>query len=69
MGHLSLEDIQKRSHEIQTSFSGINFENEDGSKAMIEGLESIKHEAAALWISACKHISGKDHELENGKTR
>jgi len=65
--NMNLEDIQKRNMEIITSFDGIDFENEDGTKAIKEGLESIKHEAAALWLRTCSLISGQDHELENGK--
>lgn len=65
---LSLEDIQKRNREIIASFQGIDFETQDGTKAIKEGLESIKHEAWALWLRACSLISGKNHELENGKT-
>jgi len=68
LSHLKLEDIQKRNKEIIASFDGINIDSDEGSKALKEWLESIKHEAWALWLIACKLISGKDHHLENGKT-
>jgi len=66
--HMSLEDIQKRNKEIISSFQDIGFSTESGSKAVIEWLESVKHEAGALWLIACRLISGKDHELTGGKT-
>lgn len=66
--NMSLEDIQKRSQEIKTSFENLEFESEDGTKAISEWLESIKHEAGALWLQACSLLSGKTHDLENGNT-
>ncbi len=63
---LTLEDIRERNQEIIASFADLDFDTDDGSKAIIEWLESVKHEAAALWVRACHLISWKDHELENG---
>jgi len=63
----SLEDLQKRIGEIKASFEGISFENEEGTKALKQWLESIKHEAAAIWLRTCTLISGKNYTLENGK--
>ncbi len=65
--HMSLEEIQKRNNEIQKSFQDIDFTSSEGTKALKEWLESIKHEAGALWLIACKHISGKTHSLEDGR--
>jgi len=62
----SLEKIQKRTAEIKAQFEWIDFESEDGTKALKEWLENIKHEAGALWISACKAINGKSFSLKNG---
>jgi preprotein translocase subunit SecA len=65
--HMSLEDIQKRNREIQVSFQEIDFETPDGTKAVKEGLESIKCEATALWLQACTLISGQTFMLPSGK--
>lgn len=65
---MTLEEIQARTSEIKTSFSGLDFNSPDGTKAISEWLESIKHEAAALWLRACTLISEKEHTLENWKT-
>lgn len=66
--NMTLEDIQKRNREIISSFDDIDFLSDEGTKSMREWLESIKHEAGALWLQACRLISGKEHTLENGKT-
>lgn len=65
---MTLEDIQARNMEIISSFKDLDLDTQDWSKAIKEWLESIKHEAGALWLRACSLISGIDHELENGKT-
>ena len=65
--HMSLEDIQKRNLEIRQSFEGIDFMSIEWSKAIQEWLESVKHEAAALWLRACSLISWTTHILGNGK--
>ncbi len=64
---MSLEDIQKRTLEIQASFAGIDFETQEGTKALKEGLANIRHEAAALWLRACSLISGQTFTLPSGK--
>lgn len=65
--YMTLKDVQKRNQEIITSFGGIDIESDDGTKAIKEGLESIKHEAWALWLRTCSLIAWQDHTLENGK--
>ncbi len=65
---MTLAEIQKRTQEIQESFSGLDFDTPNGTKAIQEWLESVKHEAWALWLRACDLISWKEHTLENGKT-
>jgi hypothetical protein len=42
---MSLPDIQKRNLELRAQFSGLDFASSDGTKAIGEGLENIKHEA------------------------
>ena len=64
---LSLEDIQRRTQEIKESFLHINFETGEGTKALKEGFESIKHEAAALWLRARSLIYWKTFSLPSGK--
>ncbi len=64
---MSLEEIKARNSEIKASFKDIDFETPEWTKALKEGLEEIKHEAAALWLLACKHISGKTYSLSNRK--
>ena len=66
--NISLEEIQKRTLEIKASFTWLDFNTPDGTKAISEGLENIKHEAGALWLRACTLISWQEHTLENGKT-
>ena len=63
----SLEDIQQRTEEIRKSFQGLDFQKEEDSLKISKQLENVKHEAAALWIAACKNISGKTHNLSDGK--
>lgn len=63
----SEEDIQKRTFEIKKSFEGINFETPEGTIDLKEGLASIKHEAAALWLQACTLLYGKTFTLPSGK--
>ena len=65
--NMTLEDIKKRTTEIKKSFEGIDFETEDGTKALKEWLGSIKHEAGALWLRACACINNQTHTLPNGK--
>jgi hypothetical protein len=64
---MTLEDIQKRNGEIKASFEHLNFQNPSDSKALKDGLESVKHEAAALWILTCKLLFGKTFTTESGK--
>lgn len=64
---MTLEDIVRRSAEIQSSFEGIDFETPEGTKALKEGLKNIRHEAAALWLRACSLISGQTFSLPSGK--
>lgn len=64
---MSLADIQTRTIEIKSSFAWLDFTSPDGTKAISEGLENIKHEAAALWLQTCRLISWKEYTLENGK--
>ncbi len=65
---MSLDNIKTRTSEIKTSFAWLDFTSPDGTKAISEGLENIKHEAGALWLRACTLISWKEHSLGNGKT-
>ncbi len=64
---MTLEDIQKRNQEIKASFEGVDFETPNGTQALKEGLESIKFEAAALWLRACSLITGQTFVLPSGK--
>ncbi|NDK10141.1 preprotein translocase subunit SecA [Candidatus Gracilibacteria bacterium] len=64
---MTLEDIEKRNLEIKASFSHLDFQNPEDSKALSQGLESVKHEAAALWILTCKLLFGKTFTTESGK--
>ncbi len=65
---MTLEDIVARNNEIRASFADIDFTTPEWTKNIKEWLESIKHEAAALWATTCRLISGKTHTLENGNT-
>jgi len=64
---MTLEDIEKRNLEIKASFSHLDFQNPEDSKALSQWLESVKHEAAALWILTCKLLFGKTFTTESGK--
>ena len=61
---LTLSDIQKRNSEIKAGFVHLDFENPVDRKAIEEGLQSIKHEAVALWLQACSCLYKKSFSLE-----
>lgn len=63
---MTLVDIQYRSEEIRASFTEIDFTTWEWTRNLKEGLESIKHESAALWLRTCTIISGKTYTLDNG---
>ncbi len=63
----SLSEIQSRTNEIKIRFQDIRFENPEESKRLSQELEAVKHEAAALWLVACKLISWKSYTLSNGR--
>ncbi len=64
---MTLEDIQTRNNEMKAAFQWLDFTKKEDSKSIHDGLESIKHEAAALWISACKLLAWKTHTSSSGK--
>ena len=64
---ITLNDIQKRSLEIKESFAHIDFENDDDKDTLRESLESIKYEAAALWLQACRCLYKQEFTLDSGK--
>ena len=67
MWNMTLSDIQKRTWEIKESFSHLNFENESDGDSLKKWLESIKHEAAALWLCACRCMFKQTYTLESWK--
>ncbi len=67
MKDMTLSDIEKRTREIKESFSHIDFENSSDKKALKDGLDTIKHEAAALWLQACRCLYQEEHAKVSGK--
>lgn len=65
--NVTLDDIKKRTHEIQASFAHLDFEDSKDLKALKEGIESVKHEAIALWLQACRCLYKKGFALPSGK--
>jgi len=66
MAWISLEEIKQRVWELKEKFSEIDFMNPESTKLLQDTLEEVKYEAAALWIHACRNISGKSHTLDDG---
>lgn len=64
----TVEQIQAKTHEFQSRFSGLDIENTEDRPKIREILESIKHEAFALHRRACELIYGKTFDLGNGHT-
>lgn len=67
MQSITLKGIKDRVMEMRASFENLDFETIEWTKAIWEGLESIKHEAAAIWLRACSLILWKSYTLWNGK--
>ncbi len=65
--NMTLSDIKKRTSEIRESFSHLDFENEDDLNAIKSGLESVKYEAAALWLQACRCLYNQENSTSSWK--
>lgn len=62
----TVEQVQAKTHEFQSRFSGLDIENTEDRAKIREILESIKHEAFALHRRACELIYGQTFDLGNG---
>ncbi len=62
----TIEQVQAKTHEFQSRFSGLDVENAEDRAKIRETLESIKHEAFALHRRACELIYGQTFDLGNG---
>ncbi len=63
----TVEEVQARTHALQSLFIWLDIENSDDRIKIREILESIKHEALALHRRACILIYGKEFDFGNEK--
>lgn len=61
----TIEQVQAKTHEFQTRFSGLSVDDEDGVLEIKKQLELIKCEAFALHRRACELIYGQTFDLGN----
>jgi preprotein translocase subunit SecA len=59
----TIEQIQAKTHEFQSRFSGLNYDDPEDFATMKATLESTKHEAFALHRRACEIIYGQTFTL------
>ena len=64
----SQSDIKAKTEEFKALFTELDFKNEKDSSKILETLESIKIEAFALVVTACKLLNGQSFTLSDGKT-
>jgi preprotein translocase subunit SecA len=63
----TIEQIQARTHEFQSRFTGLDIEDADDLTTIRSILEEIKHEAFALHRRACTLIYGQTFDIGGGE--
>ncbi len=63
----TIEQIQSKTHEFQSRFSGLDISSETDIREIKRILESTKYEAFALHRRACELIYGQEFDLSNGQ--
>lgn len=61
----NIEQVQAKTHEFQSRFTGLSIENPDELIEIKKRLESTKYEAFALHRRACEIIFGQEFDLGN----
>lgn len=62
----SVDQVQAKTHEFQTRFSGLDIEDETDMVEIKKRLNDTKHEAFALHRRACELIYGQTFDFGNG---
>jgi preprotein translocase subunit SecA len=62
----TIEQLQSKTHEFQSRFSGLDISSESDIQEIKRILESTKYEAFALHRRACELIYGQEFDLGNG---